>query len=122
MKNKKYRIQKDLAYLSISLCLLVFLWIGSNIYNAYVTSTIDDTLQLQIIPIEGKFDVDTIEKLRNRISIEPDYNENFASAEAQIIKPSPSPVISKLEVDSSLSPTASIPTPTNIPTETDGLL
>lgn len=120
MKNKKYRIQKDLAYLSISLCLIVFLWIGSNIYNAYVTSTIDDTLQLQIIPIKGKFDVDTIEDLKNRRTILPDYKESFASLEAEIINTSPTPETSKPKIDTSvtISPLNS-PIPSNFPLDSE---
>jgi len=82
MRNTKYRIQKDLVFLTIFMCIIVFLWIGSNIYNAYVTSTIDEALQLQIIPIDGRFNVDAIEQLKNRTLIEPDYSESIATETA----------------------------------------
>lgn len=82
MRNRKYRIQKDLVFLTISMFITVFLWIASNIYDAYVTTTINETLQLQIIPIDGKFDVDTIQKLKIREVIQPDYDEITASDEA----------------------------------------
>lgn len=117
MKNKKYRLQKDLAYLSMSLCLIVFVWVGSNIYNVYVTSTIDDTLKLQIIPIQGKFDVEAIEKLKSREAIQPDYNGNFASDEAEIVEPSPSPAVSRPQMNFSDSPI-----PIETPISTNGSL
>jgi len=82
MRNRKYRIQKDLVFLTISMFIIVFLWIGSNIYNAYVTSTIDEALQSQIIPIDGRFNVDAIEQLKNRTLIEPDYTESLATETA----------------------------------------
>jgi hypothetical protein len=89
MKNKKYRIQKDLVFLTSSLFIIVCLWIALSVYDAFVTSTINETLQTQIVPINGKFDVLTIEKIRNRMNIVPDYSLPQSSVSALIITPSP---------------------------------
>lgn len=82
MNNRKYRIQHDITFLTASMFITICLWIGFNIYNSYVTSTIDDVLQMQIIPIEGNFDVNTIQKLKSRTKINPDFGELIASNEA----------------------------------------
>lgn len=81
MKNKKYRLEKDIVLLTTSMFITVFLWIAFNIYNTYVTSTINETLQTQTIPIDGKFDVESIELLKNRQIIEPDYSASPAAVE-----------------------------------------
>ncbi len=79
--------QKDLTILLISLFVLTILWVIFNIYHSYVTSTIKDPLTVQIIPIEGKFDKNTIEKLKSRQRINPLYE---IQAE---VTPGPSPTI-----------------------------
>ncbi len=60
----------------------VVAWIGFHIYHITVTSTISEELQLQIIPIDPNFDMDTINRLKGRVKVEPLYqfNENTASA------------------------------------------
>lgn len=90
MKNRKYRIQKDLVFITTSMCIIVFLWIGFNIYDIYVASTIDEVLQTQIIPIEGRFNVNVIEKLKTRNILLPDYTE--ASPSGNTITESEIPV------------------------------
>lgn len=84
MKNRKYRLQKDIVFLTVSMFITVFIWISFNIYDAYVTSTIDDVLQTQILPIDGKFNVDTIEKLQTRKIVAPDYTEASPQANLDI--------------------------------------
>lgn len=102
MNNKKYRIQKDLALLTLSMFIIVFLWVGSNIYDAYVTSTIDEVLQTQIIPIDGKFNKNTIERLKTRNKVLPDYTDASPSGDTQI-EPTPE--------STEVSPTPSITQP-----------
>jgi hypothetical protein len=121
MRSKRVT-EKDLLVLSISIFVVVVLWIGFNIYHAWATSTISEDLQLQIIPIEGKFDTQTLNKLKTRKKIEPIFElsgqsfQNPATPSAQI-----SPTIT-------ISPTTQEPTPTEepvvlieepIPTETE---
>ena len=82
---KKNRAQKDILYVSISSFVLVVLWIGFNVYHAYVTSTIAPDLQLIIQPINPKFNLETIQELKKRTKIEPLYELNGASSEAETI-------------------------------------
>lgn len=83
---KQNRAQKDILYISISIFVLVVLWIGFNLYHAYVTSTIAPDLQLQIAPIDPKFDTEIINKLKTREKIAPLY-ENIASSSPTISQP-----------------------------------
>jgi hypothetical protein len=107
MRNRKYRLQKDLVFLTVSMFITVCLWIGFNIYDAYVTSTINETLQIQIIPINGKFDVDTLEQLKNRTVIQPDYGTISASKEATL------PTATQIDLSTQNNIIAPTPTETN---------
>src|ERR1041385_6278665 len=69
--RKKYITQTDILFLSISFFMIVFLWIGFNLYHAYATSTISKDLQMQIVPIAPKFDTATLDKLKTRQQIVP---------------------------------------------------
>ena len=82
---KKNRAQKDILYVSISSFVLVVLWIGFNVYHAYVTSTIAPDLQLIIQPINPKSNLETIQELKKRTKIEPIFRLNSASSEAETI-------------------------------------
>ncbi len=79
MKKRKYTIQKDLTILSFSLFVVVTLWIAFTIHGIYVTSTISDTLQIQIVPIKGVFDESSIEIIKNRTPIIPDYSASVSA-------------------------------------------
>lgn len=85
---KKNKAQKDILYISISSFVLVALWIASNLYHAYATSTITPELQQQIEPIPGSFDNETIQKLKTRENIIPVYELNTASTGA-VLTPVP---------------------------------
>lgn len=63
--------QKDFLIILVPLFILTVLWVVFNIYHNYVTSTIKDPLSIQIIPIEGKFDADTVNKIKNRKKVNP---------------------------------------------------
>lgn len=51
--------------------ILTVLWVLFNVYHNYISSTITDPLTHQIIPIEGSFDSDTIEEIKQRKRVEP---------------------------------------------------
>lgn len=114
MKKKKFNLQRDFTFLTFSMFLVVFLWIISNIYDIYVKSTIDKTLQIQITPISNSFDLVTLENLKNRAVIQPNYIEEYSSEEAEIaltkppVRPTPS---TELEAPSTI-PTINIVEPT----------
>lgn len=65
--------QKEILIILIPSFVLTILWVIFTIYHNHVTSTIKNPLTIQIIPIEGKFDTNTIEALKNRQRINPLY-------------------------------------------------
>lgn len=77
--------QKNILVLLVMTFVTVAVWIGTNIYHIVVTSTVDEELQEQIIPINPNFDEATIQKLKNRINAEPLYEYT------QTASPAPSP-------------------------------
>ncbi len=93
MKKRKYTIQKDVTLLSFSLFVIVTLWIGLTVYGIYVTSTVSDTLQLQISPIKGSFDKESISIIENRIPVIPEYSASD-SASTVTFDALPTPFIS----------------------------
>jgi hypothetical protein len=67
------KLQRELMIILIPALILTILWVASNVYHSYVTSTIEDPLTYQIIPIEGSFDKQTIERTKARQRVEPEY-------------------------------------------------
>ncbi|MBI2621138.1 MAG: hypothetical protein HYW63_00635 [Candidatus Levybacteria bacterium] len=65
--------QRDFLIILSSFFILTVLWVIFNIYHSFVTSTIKDPLSVQIIPIEGTFDLNTINKLKARKRVSPLY-------------------------------------------------
>lgn len=65
--------QKDILFLLISAFVLVVAWIIFSIYHKSITSTISETLSVQIIPINPNFDAKTLEKIKERNSVAPLY-------------------------------------------------
>ncbi len=65
--------RKDIIILLTSLTILTILWVVFNIYHTSVTSTITDSLSIQIQPITPNFDIKTIEQLKQRARISPLY-------------------------------------------------
>src|SRR5258708_7201881 len=49
-----------------SLVILVIFWIGFSIYHNYVTSTISQDIQQDIIQIQPTFNTNALEKLKDR--------------------------------------------------------
>ena len=66
--------QKDIMLLIISSFSLIVFWIAFNIYHNIVTSTIPETLSIQISPISPNFDTKTIGELKGRLQVAPIYN------------------------------------------------
>jgi hypothetical protein len=106
MKPKKQQFQKDIVLLTFSMFIIVCLWVGFNIYDTYATSTIDKTLLENIVPINGRFDTASIEKLRARHIIQPDYTSPFASLSAQKrITPTPEVILTLPPAEASIPET-----------------
>lgn len=73
--------QKDILLLVVPTFILVVAWIVFSIYHNWGTSTISETLNIQITPIEGKFDKETIDNLKRREKVLPVFE---ATEEASI--------------------------------------
>lgn len=94
--------QKDFLIILVPLFVLTVLWVVFNIYHNYVTSTIKDPLSIQIIPIEGKFDTNTINKIKNRKRVDPLYEIEIQISET----PTPTQEVSSESAD--VSPTETL--------------
>ncbi len=83
--------QKDVLLLIISSFTLIVFWIAFNVYHNIVTSTIPETLNVQISPIDATFDTKTMSALKQRIQVAPIYDPP-ASKSAAIPTPTVPPV------------------------------
>ena len=83
--------QKDILFLSISFFIVVFLWIGFNLYHVWATSTITEDVQSQMTPIEATFDTNTIRELKNRESVTPLYELSGEASSPAATTATPSP-------------------------------
>jgi hypothetical protein len=91
MKPKKQSKRKDILFILISSFIVVVAWIAFSIYHIYITSTISDTIQAQLTPINPTFDPQTIKDLLKRSDIVPAFDiQTTASSEAT----APTPTIS----------------------------
>ncbi len=73
-------------------------WVGFTVYHTYRTSTISEKINQQIIPISPDFDTQVIDRIKNKQSVTPLYNN---TAQSQNFEASPS---------SSVTQTTPIPT------------
>lgn len=79
---KKSKAQKDILYISISIFIVTAIWVASNLYHAYVTSTITPDLKIQIVPIAPNFNTNIVQKIKNRKRIAPVFEIKNSSSEA----------------------------------------
>ena len=86
-------------------------WIGFNLYDTWVTTTITPEMQIQINPIDPNFDTATLQKLKSRKQVSP---INTLSSKTPI-EPSAQPeTIPQPSIETPQPTTASvIPTPTS---------
>jgi hypothetical protein len=71
--------QKDILVIVILLFIFVLAWIGESIYNSAINSTISESVNQNITPIDPNFDIKTIDKLKSREKVTPLYDlENVA--------------------------------------------
>lgn len=78
----KKNYKGDALFVLISTFAVICIWVGSDIYNKSVSSTLDETLQFQLQPIPPSFDMKTIDKIRSRTRIAPNYTSLPQSPEA----------------------------------------
>lgn len=65
--------QKDILIIIILFFIFILVWIGGNIYHSGVASTISENTSQDIAPIAPTFDTKTIEKLKSREKIVPNF-------------------------------------------------
>lgn len=65
--------KKDILIILTLLFLVVTAWISSEIYHSFVESTISETVNQEIAPINPTFDKGTIDMLKQREKINPSF-------------------------------------------------
>ncbi|MEK7185980.1 MAG: hypothetical protein AAB675_01285 [Patescibacteria group bacterium] len=63
--------QREILLLSISVFLIIIMWIAFSIYHNLVISKIPQTTAEKIIPISPKFDTAAIDRIKNRQDVKP---------------------------------------------------
>jgi len=63
--------QKDVLIIVILLFIFVLVWIIESIYHSGASSTISESTNQDIVPINATFDTKTIDKLKSREKIVP---------------------------------------------------
>ncbi len=109
--------QKDLLFLLISSAILAGVWIVFTIIHNSLTSTINETVSHQIVPINNSFDNKTVQSLQNRLRVTPQNTLVGTDSLTGVPTPTLAPVaeLSPTQTQSSgiITPT---PGPTNTPT------
>jgi hypothetical protein len=65
--------QKDLLLLTMSVGLIICVWIVFSVLHNFMATTIPTPTQETITPISADFDTDTIAKIKNRKIVSPIY-------------------------------------------------
>ncbi len=103
----KSNTQRDLVILLFLTFIAVLVWIGVNVFHKLHASTIDQQLNMQILPINPTFDTTTLNKLKQRQSIDPLYDIETATLSG-LITPTPSSTQTPVQQDSTSSNTQSV--------------
>ena len=74
--------QKDILIIVILFFISSLVWIGTSIYHSGTNSTISETTNNNIAPIDPTFNTKTIEKLKTRKRVSPSF-------EQQVVNPIP---------------------------------
>ncbi len=88
--------QKYFLFISILTFIVVVAWIGFDLYHTSITSTIDQTLSFQILPITPEFDASVLETLQKRetiLSVASLESTPASDAAEQEVEPSPTPEV-----------------------------
>lgn len=82
----------DILFLFLSIFFVSVIWIGFSIYNSAVTSTISDSLAIDIAPIQPQFDQAAITSIRGRTAVNPALQvQKSASASTTLEETTPTP-------------------------------
>lgn len=123
----KKQQQNDYLIVLVPTFIVVFAWIIFNIYQTSITSTISESVSVQIQPLDPHFDQPTIDTVKKRLVVSP-----------RLLAPSPSviptqpaaPTVTPTTTPTNATPTPGVsandqgsisaPIPTPIPTTTTG--
>ncbi len=83
--------RREIMIAIVSLFVLVVLWVALGIYHNSITSTIPNALNLRIVGISNSFDMKTIDTLKKRTQIPPEY-ETASQSATPTPQPTPLPV------------------------------
>ena len=78
---------KNLLYLAVFTTVVVASWIGFEVYNSTVTSTISEDKNIIITPIPQSFDEETIFSIKNKKLINANLSDQKASGSAVTTQP-----------------------------------
>jgi hypothetical protein len=70
--------KNDILLILIPSFIFALAWISFSIYHNVITSTISNSLSIQITPITPDFDTSTIDSLKNREKVTPIYDLSVA--------------------------------------------
>lgn len=84
--------QKQIAIILIPVFILTVIWLVSNVYHSYVSSTIEVPVADQIIPIDGKFDTATLDQIKSRTQVNPLNEIQPEPSENPSETPTPTPI------------------------------
>ena len=91
----KKKPSNDYLFILIPTCIVVFAWIGFNLYRTAITSTISEAASVQIQPIEPQFDQTTVTTIKQRTQVAPRLIAPTPmltpTAQQEILIPTPSP-------------------------------
>lgn len=76
--------RKYVFLLSIFSFILTAIWIASNVYHSYATTTIEPLLQIQIQEISPTFDDEALADLKKRTVIQPSDGSVFQPTISEI--------------------------------------
>lgn len=96
--------KNDILILLIPSMLIVIMWVVFSVYHNYITSTIPENLNTQILSISPDFDLKTIENLKKRNVIIPIYQLSAPTTEPDTQS---APALSSPEISSSSATQAS---------------
>jgi len=85
--------KNDILLILVPSFIFVLAWIGFSIYHNVVTSTISESLSMQITPITPTFDTSVIDSLKNREKVTPIYELSIPVQNITVpASPSASPI------------------------------
>ncbi len=108
--------RNDLIFVLAATVILVIAWIIFSIMQRLTTSTISETVNEQVIPINGTFDTKTMNTLSSRLAVTPiQILVAPTTAAAPTAVPTPTPVLvfiaSVSATPTPLSTSSATPTP-----------